>query len=72
MCKCIIYASYCNDRLMTTTTAALGLAGLATPLAVEASTIHSASSHLIVCWLLVVGCWWLCVYKQCEEKKISF
>jgi hypothetical protein len=63
MCKCIIYASYCNGRLMTTTTAALGLAGLAT-LAVAASALHSAVSHLIVCWL--------CVYKQCEEKKISF
>ena len=53
MCKCIIYASYCNGRLMTTTTAALGLAGLAT-LAMAASTLHSAVSHLIVCWLVVV------------------
>lgn len=51
MCKCIIYASYCNGRLMTTTTAALGLAGLATlaTLAVAASALHSAAiSHLIV------------------------
>jgi hypothetical protein len=47
MCKCIIYASYCNGRLMTTTTAALGLAGLATPLAVAASALHCAC-HLIV------------------------
>ena len=41
---------------MTTTTTALGLAGLATlaPLAVAASTLHSAISHLIVCWLVVV------------------
>jgi hypothetical protein len=50
---------------MTTTTAALGLASLATlaVLAVAASTLHGAAiGHLIVC----------CVYKQCEEKKINF
>jgi hypothetical protein len=43
---------YCNDRLMTTTTAALGLASLATlvVLAVAASAFHSCSAigHLIV------------------------
>ncbi len=42
---------YCNDRLMTTTTAALGLASLATlaVLAVAASAFHSAAiGHLIV------------------------
>jgi hypothetical protein len=47
---------YCNDRLMTTTTAALGLASLAA-LAVAASAFHSSAiGHLIV----------YCVYKQCE------
>jgi hypothetical protein len=48
MCKCIIYASYCNGRLMTTTTAALGLAGpLSALAAVAASALHCAC-HLIV------------------------
>jgi uncharacterized membrane protein AbrB (regulator of aidB expression) len=53
MCKCIIYASYlfeCNGILMTTAALATSFAGLATlaTLAMAASTLHSASSHLIV------------------------
>lgn len=54
---------------MTTAALATSFAGLATlaPLAVAASALHSAAfspafhsvafSHLIGCWLLVVGCY---------------
>jgi hypothetical protein len=38
---------YCNDRLMTTTTAALGLASLAA-LAVAASAFHCTLRHIVV------------------------